>query len=503
MGHIILDCRTRERNEAREGNQQRYPSRSGNNDSRPSSYQPRSGYYNLPDHYAYGAFAADDSANWRMGNSCDQWRPGTLHGTAPGEANSGRGSGPTRNGPEGEASASGGGVTIAAVEQIVNSDRPSVRLNSTNYALWDFQFRVFVEGRGLLSIPDGTQPKPEGAAACAQAIAAWNQNDARVRSCLLGRVDPSTCLSLRLYPTSNRMWRHLAVMYSTVNAARQFEIQLSLTRLEQGDRTVSEYFNDAQELWTKQVLLNVALRPQAVLTEDAIAEKMQTRLLNFLMKLRPKFESVRATLLNRDILQFDGVLGTLVREETRLRTQASIDVRPDEGEVLAVAAEQGNPGLGHNASVYAVAKPQFQRRVYATYLECHHCRERGHVQKHCRRRNFCVVCKRMGHIMFDCRTKERNEAREGNQQRYPSRSENNDSRPSSYQPRSGYYNRPNHSAYGAFAADDSANWRMGNSRNQWRPGTLHGTAPGEANSGRGSGPARMDLKVRPALAAAV
>ncbi|CAL1405343.1 unnamed protein product [Linum trigynum] len=143
------------------------------------------------------------------------------------------------------------------------SERPTVRLTSTNYALWEFQFRVFVEGRGLLGILDGTVPQPANTAT-AQEKAMWNQNDARIRSWLLGSVDPSTCLSLRLFPTANRMWRHLGGLYSTVNAARQFEVQTALARLEQGDMSVTEYFNAAQELWTEEDMLHIALRPHSV-----------------------------------------------------------------------------------------------------------------------------------------------------------------------------------------------------------------------------------------------
>ncbi|CAL1360530.1 unnamed protein product [Linum trigynum] len=219
------------------------------------------------------------------------------------------------------------------------SERPTVRLTSTNYSLWEFQFRVFVEGQGLLGILDGTIPQPVAATA-AQERAAWSQNDARIRSWLLGSVDPSTCLSLRLFPTANRMWRHLAGLYSSVNAVRQFEVQTALSRLEQGDCSVTDYFNAAQELWIEQDMIQMALRPQS-LTKDSLAERQQARIMQFLMRLRPEFENVRSSILNREELQFDGVLSSLVREETRLRTQAQFDLRPGEGKTI-VAASAGS-----------------------------------------------------------------------------------------------------------------------------------------------------------------
>ncbi|CAL1404258.1 unnamed protein product [Linum trigynum] len=286
----------------------------------------------------------------------------------------------------------------------MDTEKISLRLNHKNYALWEFQFRVFVKGHGLLGILNGTTQKPL-APAPEQEIARWGQQDARIRSWILGSVDPTIALGLRLHTTAFTMWSHLASTYSSVNPARQFEIECALGRLEQGNKDVTAYFSDAQELWIEQDLLTATLRSKEA-SAEVLEDRQRSRLCQFLMKLRPEFEAIRSTLLNREDLKFDGVLGHLVREETRLRTQAQLDVRPGEGETVFAAAAD------HSQSIAAaVQRPQFQRRVPATELECHHCHERGHLQKHCRRKNFCVYCKRNGHIVLDCRSAQRAAAR--------------------------------------------------------------------------------------------
>ncbi|CAL1404388.1 unnamed protein product [Linum trigynum] len=271
----------------------------------------------------------------------------------------------------------------------------SVKLNSKNYSLWEFQFRVFVEGKGLLGVLDGTTPCPI-APASEEQINQWKVNDARVRTWLLGSVDPNICLGLRLHATAHAMWQKLVATYSKVNASRQFDIQFDLARLEQGDRDVTAYLTHAQELWTEEDLLTLSLRPAAV-SAAVIEDRERARLLHFLMRLRPEFERIRSSIIHRGELKMDGILGELIREETRLRTQARLDLRPGEGDsVLAAAAVP-------NASAYAVGRPQFQRRVPVSELQCHHCQEKGHLQKHCRRRNICVYCKKNNHIILDCR----------------------------------------------------------------------------------------------------
>ncbi|CAL1377858.1 unnamed protein product [Linum trigynum] len=165
------------------------------------------------------------------------------------------------------------------------------------------------------------------------------------------------------------MWRHLTALYSTVNPARQFEIQMSIARLEQGDKSVTEYFNLAQELWTEQDLIRAVLRPHAAMTEDAIIERQRTRILEFLMRLRPEFEGVRSALLHKEELKFDGVLATLVCEETRIRTQVVIDQRPGEGETLLAVANSAIRGTRSNSLVLAVDHPPTIGDLFAMFRE--------------------------------------------------------------------------------------------------------------------------------------
>ncbi|CAL1359551.1 unnamed protein product [Linum trigynum] len=120
------------------------------------------------------------------------------------------------------------------------------------------------------------------------------------------------------------------------------------------------------------------------------------------MRLRPEFESVRSTLINQDEITMDGVLGKLLREETRIHTQAKLNTRPGEGDVV-YAAPSGSYGLERSGDhAFAVGCPHFQQRVPMSELECHHCHVKGHLQKHCRQRNICVYCKKPGHIVLDC-----------------------------------------------------------------------------------------------------
>ncbi|KAH0685563.1 hypothetical protein KY290_017050 [Solanum tuberosum] len=55
--------------------------------------------------------------------------------------------------------------------------------------------------------------------------------------------------------------------------------------------------------------------------KEMLGERQRTRMVQFLMKLRHEFKSIRGSLLNREVTPaLDVMLATVLREETRLGT---------------------------------------------------------------------------------------------------------------------------------------------------------------------------------------
>ncbi|CAL1400616.1 unnamed protein product [Linum trigynum] len=223
-----------------------------------------------------------------------------------------------------------------------------------------------------------------------------------------------------MLPTAAAMWQYLADTYKTATASRQYEIEVELASLYKGIMDVTSYYNAARNLWTEQDLVMLSLLSTAGLAEVR-REREKIRLMQFLMRLNREFEPIRASLLNRENLKAEGVRSALIQEETRLRTQAAIDIRPGTGDGAAVfSATHSSPpqassgGGSHHSSTsrdqakqlgdsaYAAYKPSFQRRVSAADVECFHFHEKGHTKKYCKKRNFCHYCKKAGHIILAC-----------------------------------------------------------------------------------------------------
>ncbi|CAN1141195.1 Retrovirus-related Pol polyprotein from transposon TNT 1-94 [Linum perenne] len=278
-----------------------------------------------------------------------------------------------------------------------NGESLSIRFNGSNYEIWAFDFKYLIEGKELLQYLDGTIDKPKDDAT-ATAKKAWSTGNAKVISLLLRSMEPKIALTLRTFTSAAEIWNHLKKTYDHVSTSRVFEVEYDLAKLTQGDMDIRSFYLATQTLWTEQDVLSTSLLPAAVSTEVQ-KERHRSRVLQFLMKLRPEFETVRSQLISANTTDIDSVLGDLVRAETRLKTQHLLDESSaPTGSVFAAQRPQSNyrPQFGSSFGSSVSTEPR-----------CRHCNESGHIVSHCKKRNFCNYCKKPGHIILDCRARRR------------------------------------------------------------------------------------------------
>ncbi|CAL1358011.1 unnamed protein product [Linum trigynum] len=282
-------------------------------------------------------------------------------------------------------------------------DCVSVRFNGKNFALWELQFRLFVQGRRLSSILDGSKPEPD-ATASAQEREDWAVHNAQIMVWLLGSMDPSIALSLRGFSTAHAMWKHLSDIHSQVSSSRRFEIEIELARLHQGELDVRSYYQESVRLWTEHDLLTSSLLSSEA-SAEVLRERASSRFMQFFMKLRGEFEGIRSSLMHRNVTTLEDALGELVREETRLRSQAKLDLHQSEGSSAFAVSDSrtGQQASAADSSAFAVGedRPKFHRTASGEIV-CFFCKEPGHIQNRCPKRNVCNYCKASGHKIGDC-----------------------------------------------------------------------------------------------------
>ncbi|KAG5620809.1 hypothetical protein H5410_006027 [Solanum commersonii] len=95
-------------------------------------------------------------------------------------------------------------------------------------------------------------------------------------------------------------------------------------------------------------------------------------MVQFLMKLRPEFESICGSLLNREVTPaLDVVLAVVLRKETRLGTQAAIESMPFP--VIALLAQK---------LTIDTSSGNTKRSV-----QCYECNDFDHIAANCPKKN--------------------------------------------------------------------------------------------------------------------
>jgi hypothetical protein len=76
-----------------------------------------------------------------------------------------------------------------------------VRFTGKNYSAWEFQFKMYVKGKGLWSHLDDVSKAPTEKTA----LDAWETKDAQIITWILNSIDPQMINNLRSFSTAQEM----------------------------------------------------------------------------------------------------------------------------------------------------------------------------------------------------------------------------------------------------------------------------------------------------------
>ncbi|XP_060182436.1 uncharacterized protein LOC132612116 [Lycium barbarum] len=124
----------------------------------------------------------------------------------------------------------------------------STKFDRKNYPTWKFHFRIFVQGKRLFGMLDGSTTEPNED----KEKLVWHANNARVISWILNSVHVGVALSLRLFNLASEMWKHLKNLYAQCNHARDFELEHTLSEYKQGDKDIQNYYSGLMAICSEQ-----------------------------------------------------------------------------------------------------------------------------------------------------------------------------------------------------------------------------------------------------------
>lgn len=258
-----------------------------------------------------------------------------------------------------------------------------VRFTGKNYPAWSFQFQIYLEAKELWGYISGSDPKPTEDE---KKISTWLTKDAKIKSWILGSVEPHLIMNLKPYSTSKEMWRYLKQVYHQDNSARQFHLECAIAEYAQGNLSIQDYYSGFQNLWSEYDSIKYAdvAADVLIVIRDLQASSQRDQ---FLMKLRHEFDSIRSSLMNRMPLpSLDVCLNDLLREEQRLSTSAHLAQQTTETYSVAFSANKA---------------PQPSSRDWSK-TQCYSCHKFGHLASQCKQK-VCSYCKKPGHIISECR----------------------------------------------------------------------------------------------------
>jgi hypothetical protein len=117
------------------------------------------------------------------------------------------------------------------------------------------------------------------------------------------------------------IWDYFRRIYSQNNSAKKFQVEMCIANYKQGNLSIEQFYAGFLNPWSEYTGIIYSKIPKESLKALYLvyAESQRDQ---FLMKLRPEFEAVRASLINQSPVSIlDECLGELLREERRLATQ--------------------------------------------------------------------------------------------------------------------------------------------------------------------------------------
>ena len=131
-----------------------------------------------------------------------------------------------------------------------------IRFTGKNYPAWSFQFQTFLEAKELWGYISGSEPKPKEDE---KKISAWLTKDAKIKTWILGSVEPHLIMNLKPYSTAKDMWGYLKQVYHQDNSARQFHLECAIAEYAQGTLSIQDYYSGFRILWQNTIVSSMQM----------------------------------------------------------------------------------------------------------------------------------------------------------------------------------------------------------------------------------------------------
>lgn len=141
------------------------------------------------------------------------------------------------------------------------SAQAPLKLTSTNYTSWSFQFYTLLTGYNLLGFVDGSHPCPpamkEGTTVVNPDFTAWTRQDQLILSAIIGSLSPTLIPLIATAKTTADAWCTLANTYDRPSRGRIMALKNKLHHPIKGTRSITEFMTKIKGFIDELSLLGV------------------------------------------------------------------------------------------------------------------------------------------------------------------------------------------------------------------------------------------------------
>ncbi|KAK3012421.1 hypothetical protein RJ639_010652 [Escallonia herrerae] len=243
------------------------------------------------------------------------------------------------------------------------------KLNGLNYLQWSQSVFMFISGKGKEDYLTGTIETPSKDD---PSYKKWNSENHMVMSWLINTMNLEIGQNFKFYETAKEIWENFKETYSdNENTSKLFEIKGILHNLQQGDASVTQYYNLLTRYWQQlDMLENITWDCQLDKKKyDKIVE--EERIFKLLLGLNKDLDEVRGRILGtKPLPTLCEAFSEVRREESRKKIMMGRPGILISGESFALAAygtnNKGSDNQPHKGRPW-----------------CDHCRRPGHIKDKC------------------------------------------------------------------------------------------------------------------------
>ncbi|XP_058004013.1 uncharacterized protein LOC110655264 [Hevea brasiliensis] len=161
---------------------------------------------------------------------------------------------------------------------------------------------------------------------------AWDRCNSMVMAWIVASLEKRIRGTIMYAKTAKNMWEILKQRYSQVNAPHVHKLRREISLLQQGNLSVTDYFNKLQELWDELASYNPIPKCTCGAADEFSKQLNEERIHQFLMGLdNHHFGTMRSQILNsKSMKDIDQIYAQAVREERQSTIITSLEAKPFE-----------------------------------------------------------------------------------------------------------------------------------------------------------------------------